>query len=675
VQAINNGRTPPNEVPIPMRIIHFFQGFGLEAWDTALALRDVAGLLNDANPLTLPGSILADLIVSPITGKSPGEAMNERSERFTKAGKVLLEQVGAVMKLALDLSTPMQMTYAMQMANDMARDVMDLMNRNQLTAGAVAQIIVARTGQNPGLQAGATVMDAVTNYKPVMETGGDAEQIGRGAFRLFSALVDFAKPTALGRTAPVMDQVFTVQPLRQMDLLSQLNAPGKSVVVERSSMNLENLAQLTKEMNREFALLTRGDQRMLIAGDTVSVPLTPDQMRQLSQEGWKLTAHSHLSGLAVSKGDGNLVREAGQKRSILVDSENGRLSYTPEQGSGGRTDTISAGVLPPAQLDEAVSTLRAGGAINYIDPVFQDIRANGLGTLGQYNLHGATTMRDVGMRNTSLNTTGGYKASPHDFTHASMAGAGGHLNNSVYPDGVNGILVMADDFAAKDFMGTYGGDVKRVNFDEYVQVKYLNPALSADRNKFLAALQKMDNIMVAVLPEATENPVLMRNAFDQFVYGTQGLVHTSQDFGFLNHSNYMYEGIPGPGGSNINIKTARSEAVRTSVEAAWDNVVNGYKTNNRALVEKGLAELKELQLREMISNIVPKEKAVMGLKDHITYQELLAEKYVAKYPNKTKADYYDLLRDKLNPENDILNLKVPTRQEFETKRRELFPNG
>ena len=670
----------PNEASIPARILGFFKGFGLEAWDTVRALGDLAKLLNDANPLTLPGSMLAELIISPITGKSPAEAVNERGEKFITASKTLLDQVVAVLKLAWDLSTPVQMTNAMTMANNMVRDVLDLLNRGKLTPGAVVQIIVARTGQNPSLQAAATVLDALTNYKEVLRTGGNAEQIGRGAFRIFSTLVDFAKPAALGRKATVVEQVVIVKPLQQADLLSQLNAPGKTVVVERSSMTLENLAQLTKEMNREFALLTRGDKRMLIAGDDVSVPLTPDRMRQLSQEGWKLTAHSHLSGLAVSAGDVKVLEAAApQKNTILLDTENNRVSIrldTPEQGAGGRTDTISAGVLTPAQLDEAVNTLRSGGVINYIDPIFRNFSANGLGRLGQYNLDGATTMRDVARRNTALETAGATLIpTPHDMTHATMAGAGGHINNTVYVDGVNGILVAADEFVAKDFMGRYGGDVKNVDFGQYVQDNYLTPVLNSDRSKLLRALDEMDTSMKSFMPRAIGDPDFMQKALEQTVYAKRGLVEKAQDFGFLHHANYMYEGIPGPGGANTNIKTARSEAVRTAVDAAWENVINGYKTNNRPLVEKGLAELKELQLREMISNVIPKEQAAMALKDHITYHELFAEKHMAKYPGQTKADYYRLTQDKLNSGNDILNLNVPTRQEFERKRRELFPNG
>jgi len=65
----------------------------------------------------------------------------------------------------------------------------------------------------------------------------------------------------------------------------------------------------------------------------------------------------------------------------------------------------------------------------------------------------------------------------------------------------------------------------------------------------------------------------------------------------------------------------------------------------------------------------------MALKDHITYHELLAQQYMAKYPGTKKGDYYNKLSDRFNAKNEILDLRVPTRQEFETKRRELFPNG
>jgi hypothetical protein len=671
-------RTAPNEKSIPMRILDFFKGFGLEAWDTILALGDVARLLNDANPLALPGSMLAELIITPITGKSPEEAVKERGEKFIKASKALLDQVVAVLKLAWDLSTPVLVTNTMIMANNMVRDALRLLNRGELTAGAVSQIIAARTGQNPSLQAVLTVLDSFTNYKEVLRTGGDAEEIGRAAFRIFSTFVDFAKPSALGRTATVVDQVVIAKPLQQLDLLNQLDAPGKSVVVLRENMTLENLAQLTKEKNREFALLTKGNERMLIAGDAVSVPLTPEQMRQLSERGWKLTAHSHLSGLTPSAGDANVLAATPQTRSIIVTGEGGRVSYTVEQGVGGRPDRISTGAKTLQQAQEAAMTLRAGGVIDYIDPIFQNVRANGLGRVGQYNLDGATTMRDVARRNTSLYTGGNtLNATPHDITHATMAGAGGHMNNTVYPDGVNGILVMADNFTMREFMLTYGGDVKKVDFGKYVQDNYLIPAIDSDPGKLMGTLQReMDDAMARFeANDLKRNPSLRPQAVEQTVRGARSLVETSEDHGFLNYANYRYEGIPARGGPNTNIDTPRSLALKEAADAAWQKITDGYKTQNRALTAEGIEDLRELQMREMISNIVPKEQAAMALKDHITYHELLAQQYMATYPGTTKGDYYNKLSDRFNARNVILDLRVPTRQEFETKRRELFPNG
>jgi hypothetical protein len=671
----------PDAQSIPERVFNFFKGFGLEVADTVTGLGDVAKLLNDANPLLLPTGVLADML----NGKSFGQSWGNRTGAMKQVGQALLTQSGAVMRLASDLSMPEQMTNFAKMLDSMVRDMLSLHQQGKLTPGMAAQVIAARTGQNPSLQAAQKVakelVNMTTNAEAIFKSGGDPVEVGRGAFRLFSTLVDFAKPAAKGVTAALPEQTFPASALKPADqaLLSRLSSPGSSAVVPRSEMPLEKLAQLTKEAGREFAVLTRGNERMIIAGDAVSVPLmTPERVRQLSAEGWKLTAHSHVSGLTPSVGDANVLAPTGQQRSIIVDSNNGRISYTPKEGQGGRTDSLSTGAKTLAQSQEAARTLRAGGAIDYVDPVFQNVRANGLGTPGQYNLDGATTMLDVARRNTSLHTGGAtLNATPHDITHATMAGAGGHMNNTVYPDGVSGLLVVADNFTMKDFMGRYGGDVRKIDFEQYIQDNYLAPAIDTDPGKFVGGLQKtMDENMARFEAHDLKiNPDLRPKAVELAAQGTRRMMENSQEYGFLNYANYRYEGVPRPGGSNINIDTPRSLAIKEVTDAAWKKVIDGYSNQDEALKTQGIAELRELQMREMISNVVPKQQAAMALKDHITYHELLAEQYMATYPGKTKADYYTRLGDRFNARNEILQLKAPSRQEFDTKRRELFPNG
>jgi DNA-binding CsgD family transcriptional regulator len=191
------------------------------------------------------------------------------------------------------------------------------------------------------------VLDSFTNYKAIINSGGDPEQIGRGAFRIFETMAEFAKPSAKGLKPPAIpEQALSAGPLspKQRQVLEALPSKGSRTEVARGDFSLNDLAKLTQETGREFAVLTKGDRRLVIGGDAASVPLGPDEMKKLSAEGWKLTAHSHPSGLTPSVGDGNVVAAGGQKRSIIVDSENGRISFTPEQGAGGATDSLSAGM-------------------------------------------------------------------------------------------------------------------------------------------------------------------------------------------------------------------------------------------------------------------------------------------------------------------------------------------
>jgi hypothetical protein len=366
---------PPSEQSIPERVGNFFKGFGLEAVDTVKGMAQMAKLAHDINPILQVNETLGELIFSPISGKSPGQIVQERTERFMQAGNVLVQQGTGLLKLASDLSTPAMMTNAVKMTDAMVRDVMALNAQGKLTPGAIAGVISERTAQNPSIQAASTVLDSVTNYKAIIESGGDPEQIGRGAFRIFETLIDFAKPAAKGLKATVPEQALRQLPLgsAERSMLDALSTPGSRIEVPRADIPLEGLARLTKESGREFAVLTRGDRRLIIAGDATSVPLTPAEMKKLSDEGWKLTAHSHVEGLTPSVGDGRVVSAGGQKRSIIVDSENGRISFKPEEGTGGATDNLSAGRKSKAQEPEPARPVTP--AVVRLD----DVRSTNLG--------------------------------------------------------------------------------------------------------------------------------------------------------------------------------------------------------------------------------------------------------------------------------------------------------
>jgi hypothetical protein len=206
---------PPAQQNVFERVTGFFKGLGLGAAEVFQSLGQFARSVNDVNPLLIATGALSDFIVSPITGKSPGQIVQDRGQRAQDAGRALLHQTGSLMKLASDLSTPAQMENFFKMSKGLAQDLVALSDRGQLTPGKVMEAVRHRTDQNPSVQAARTLTDAVTNYKAILRSGGSPEEIGKGAFRIFSALAPFAKakvagrPLPAGATAPVRPQGIT----------------------------------------------------------------------------------------------------------------------------------------------------------------------------------------------------------------------------------------------------------------------------------------------------------------------------------------------------------------------------------------------------------------------------------------------------------------------------------
>jgi hypothetical protein len=206
---------PPAEQNVLERVTGFFKGLGLGAAEVFQSLGQFARNVNDVNPLLIVTGTLADFIVAPIKGRSPGQVLQARSERTQEAGRALLQQTNAMMRLAQDLSPGGQRDNFFKMSKALAQDLTALSDQRQLTPGKVMEAIQRRTNQNPSVKAAQALVDSVTNYKAILSSGGSPEEIGKGAFRIFSALAPFAKakvagrPLPAGATAPVRPQGVT----------------------------------------------------------------------------------------------------------------------------------------------------------------------------------------------------------------------------------------------------------------------------------------------------------------------------------------------------------------------------------------------------------------------------------------------------------------------------------
>jgi hypothetical protein len=93
-------------------------------------------------------------------------------------------------------------------------------------------------------------------------------------------------------------------------------------------VSLTDLAALTAHTGDEFAVFTRGPQRLLIRGNPRGVRLTENELIALRNAGWKWSGHTH-PGVAdlvldASGGDRKVLEIFGQRQSVITNSRGAR---------------------------------------------------------------------------------------------------------------------------------------------------------------------------------------------------------------------------------------------------------------------------------------------------------------------------------------------------------------
>lgn len=74
---------------------------------------------------------------------------------------------------------------------------------------------------------------------------------------------------------------------RQAQLLEQLPDFDSRVTVPKNSVNMSDLSALTAKTGQEFAMFTKGQERLIIRGDANSVNIDIDTARQLAAAGYR----------------------------------------------------------------------------------------------------------------------------------------------------------------------------------------------------------------------------------------------------------------------------------------------------------------------------------------------------------------------------------------------------
>jgi hypothetical protein len=108
---------------------------------------------------------------------------------------------------------------------------------------------------------------------------------------------------------------------RQQRLLDKLPWYDSRVTVKKSDVSMMDLAALTAQENVEFAMFTRGSERLIVRGDRWCVNINPLDAIVLSARGYKWSGHTHVGhNLVASYGDKKILGYFNQRRSAIYNS-------------------------------------------------------------------------------------------------------------------------------------------------------------------------------------------------------------------------------------------------------------------------------------------------------------------------------------------------------------------
>jgi hypothetical protein len=107
----------------------------------------------------------------------------------------------------------------------------------------------------------------------------------------------YSANTATMRGFPSVSSVkagYRELPSRLNFINETLENAGDYMVVGRKQINLNDIRYLSELNNVEYALLTRGKQRMVVRGEYKDVAL-PKPGYELGKEGWRWSGHTHVT--------------------------------------------------------------------------------------------------------------------------------------------------------------------------------------------------------------------------------------------------------------------------------------------------------------------------------------------------------------------------------------------
>lgn len=111
---------------------------------------------------------------------------------------------------------------------------------------------------------------------------------------------------------------------RQQKLLDKLPENDSQITVPKKSVNMKDLSALTAKTGVEYAMFTKGNERIIIRGNSARVNIDSAAAKELVKLGYKWSGHTHPgtnpNALQASTGDYNILKVFGQDSSVIYNS-------------------------------------------------------------------------------------------------------------------------------------------------------------------------------------------------------------------------------------------------------------------------------------------------------------------------------------------------------------------
>lgn len=150
-----------------------------------------------------------------------------------------------------------------------------------------------------------------------------------------SAIEQPIEQTHTGKGNPNAILMFDVElNSRQEKLLEALPEYDSRTIVPRDSVNMSDLSALTAKTGDEFAMFTKGNERLIARGNYKEVNINPKEAAKLAAEGYKWSGHTH-PGITIlcmmpSDGDKEILRQFNQTQSVIYNSKGDFSTFNKE---------------------------------------------------------------------------------------------------------------------------------------------------------------------------------------------------------------------------------------------------------------------------------------------------------------------------------------------------------